>query len=404
MDHPHSAKLLDAGTTECSPLAPREESAPADRFPLAEREGYFGQPYFVMEQVKGIPLTEYCDAHKLSIPERLTLFVQICSAVQHAYQKGIIHRDLKPGNILVESHDGKPVPKVIDFGLAKATSGLQLAEHSLFTAFGSVMGTPLYMAPEQASFNAIDVDTRADVYALGVILYELLAAAAVRVLGFVALLAALRPIGQVNVASVRRLQGQKLGLQGGRHRMRPQVLASEESRHLRAVAGFGTHGTRAAPVQAERRHATDDRAERSLVRARRLQTPRVSRQRVLHNRGRDSFSVGGGLGFWSDEFEPSCRKMRNFQTGGAGLCRPDINFNRVWNIPTEAVRGLSADEFQQFRRGGGRKLGVVDVQIEFDQLEPVRPVPQALKERRVGFGPPERLPLGVDRGDALQRH
>ena len=110
MDHPHIAKLLDAGTTDA------------------------GQPYFVMELVKGIPLTEYCDAHKLSIPERLDLFQQICSAVQHAHQKGIIHRDLKPTNILVESHDGKPVPKVIDFGLAKATSGLQLTEHTLFTA------------------------------------------------------------------------------------------------------------------------------------------------------------------------------------------------------------------------------------------------------------------------------
>ncbi|MFO0866183.1 MAG: tetratricopeptide repeat protein [Gemmataceae bacterium] len=149
MDHPHIAKLLDAGTTET------------------------GSPYFVMELVKGVPLVDFCDQHRLTIPDRLNLFTQICSAVQHAHQKGIIHRDLKPGNILVESHDGKPVPKVIDFGLAKAT-GLQLTEHSMFTAFGTVMGTPLYMAPEQASFNAIDVDTRADVYALGVILYELL--------------------------------------------------------------------------------------------------------------------------------------------------------------------------------------------------------------------------------------
>jgi serine/threonine protein kinase/tetratricopeptide (TPR) repeat protein len=156
MDHPHIAKLLDAGET-----------------PPAHARGS-PTPYFVMELVKGVPLTEYCDAHKLGIPERLTLFMQICSAVQHAHQKGIIHRDLKPTNILVESHDGKPVPKVIDFGLAKATTGLQLTEHTLFTGFGSVMGTPLYMAPEQATFNAVDVDTRADVYALGVILYELL--------------------------------------------------------------------------------------------------------------------------------------------------------------------------------------------------------------------------------------
>ena len=150
MDHPNIARVLDAGATDG------------------------GRPFFVMELVKGIPLTDYCDQHRLGLPERLTLFRQICSAVQHAHQKGIIHRDLKPTNILVESHDGHPVPKVIDFGLAKATSGLQLSEHSLFTAFGTVAGTPLYMAPEQASFNALDVDTRADIYALGVILYELL--------------------------------------------------------------------------------------------------------------------------------------------------------------------------------------------------------------------------------------
>ena len=106
-----------------------------------------------MELVKGIPLTDYCDGHRLGLPERLALFRQICSAVQHAHQKGIIHRDLKPSNILVESHDGHPVPKVIDFGLAKATSGLQLTEQSLFSAFGSVAGTPLYMAPEQATFK-----------------------------------------------------------------------------------------------------------------------------------------------------------------------------------------------------------------------------------------------------------
>jgi serine/threonine protein kinase len=150
MDHPSIARVLDAGATES------------------------GRPYFVMELVKGIPLTDYCDQHRLGLPERLALFRQICSAVQHAHQKGIIHRDLKPSNILVESHDGQPVPKVIDFGLAKATSGLQLTEQSLFTAFGTVAGTPLYMAPEQATFNALDVDTRADIYALGVILYELL--------------------------------------------------------------------------------------------------------------------------------------------------------------------------------------------------------------------------------------
>ncbi len=150
MDHPNIAKLLDAGTTESD------------------------EPFFVMELVKGVPLTEYCDQHRLSIKDRLSLFMKICSAVQHAHQKGVIHRDIKPSNILVESYDGIAVPKMIDFGLAKATSGLQLTENTLFTGFGSVMGTPLYMAPEQATFNAMDIDTRADVYALGVLLYELL--------------------------------------------------------------------------------------------------------------------------------------------------------------------------------------------------------------------------------------
>src|SRR5205814_8465150 len=133
-----------------------------------------GRPCFVMELVKGVPLTQFCAEHKLSIPERLKLFMQICGAVQHAHQKGIIHRDLKPTNILVEMHDDKPVPKVIDFGLAKALSGQPLTEHTLFTAYGTVAGTPLYMAPEQTKFNALDIDTRADIYALGAIMYELL--------------------------------------------------------------------------------------------------------------------------------------------------------------------------------------------------------------------------------------
>ena len=151
MDHPNIAKLLDAGTT-----------------------GDASRPFFVMELVKGVPLTDFCDEHRLSIPDRLNLFMQICTAVQHAHQKGIIHRDLKPSNVLVEMHNDKPVPKVIDFGLAKAMSGQPLTDRTLFTGFGTVAGTPLYMAPEQARFPAVDVDTRADVYALGVILYELL--------------------------------------------------------------------------------------------------------------------------------------------------------------------------------------------------------------------------------------
>jgi serine/threonine protein kinase/WD40 repeat protein len=157
MDHPNIAKVLDAGTTQTEWRGVRLE-----------------RPFFVMELVKGVPLTQFCDEHRLSIPDRLGLFILICGAVQHAHQKGIIHRDLKPTNVLIEMHDDKPVPKVIDFGLAKALSGQPLTERTLFTAFGTIAGTPLYMAPEQARLNAIDIDTRADIYALGVILYELL--------------------------------------------------------------------------------------------------------------------------------------------------------------------------------------------------------------------------------------
>jgi eukaryotic-like serine/threonine-protein kinase len=149
MDHPSIAKVLDGGLTDS------------------------GRPYFVMEYVKGVPITEYCDAMRLSVEERLNLFVQVCSALQHAHQKGIIHRDLKPSNILVAPYDYKPVPKVIDFGLAKAMHQ-SLTEKTLYTAHEMVLGTPLYMSPEQAQLNNLDVDTRADIYSLGVLLYELL--------------------------------------------------------------------------------------------------------------------------------------------------------------------------------------------------------------------------------------
>jgi serine/threonine protein kinase len=143
MDHPNIAKVLDGGLTES------------------------GRPYFVMEYVKGVPITEYCDATRLSVEDRLNLFSQVCSALQHAHQKGIIHRDLKPSNILVAPYDDKPVPKVIDFGLAKAMHQ-SLTEKTVYTAHAMVLGTPLYMSPEQAQLNNIDVDTRADVYSLGV--------------------------------------------------------------------------------------------------------------------------------------------------------------------------------------------------------------------------------------------
>ncbi len=149
MDHPSIAKVFDAGATAA------------------------GRPYFVMELVKGVPITEYCDAVHLTPKERLELFIPVCAAVQHAHQKGIIHRDIKPSNVLVAMQDGKPVPKVIDFGIAKATEQ-KLTERSLFTQHGAVVGTLEYMSPEQAEMSAMGVDTRTDVYALGVLLYELL--------------------------------------------------------------------------------------------------------------------------------------------------------------------------------------------------------------------------------------
>ena len=133
-----------------------------------------GQPYFVMELVKGTPITEFCDARRLTTDQRLELFIPACQAIQHAHQKGIIHRDIKPSNVLVALYDDMPVPKVIDFGVAKAV-GQQLTDKTLYTGFGNLVGTPAYMAPEQATFNQLDIDTRADIYALGVLLYELLA-------------------------------------------------------------------------------------------------------------------------------------------------------------------------------------------------------------------------------------
>ncbi len=149
MEHPNIAKVFDAGATQ------------------------YGRPFFVMELVRGVKITDYCDQQELATAERLALFIHVCQAVQHAHQKGIIHRDLKPSNILVTLHDGVPVPKVIDFGVAKATQA-RLTERTLFTQFQQMVGTPLYMSPEQAEMSGLDIDTRSDIYSLGVLLYELL--------------------------------------------------------------------------------------------------------------------------------------------------------------------------------------------------------------------------------------
>src|SRR6266852_4860429 len=142
MDHPNIAKVFDAGATET------------------------GRPYFVMELVRGIRISEYCDESKVSTEGRLKLCIQVCQAIQHAHQKGIIHRDIKPSNILVTLHDGVPVPKVIDFGIAKATTDQPLTDKTLFTALDQFMGTPAYMSPEQAEMSGLDIDTRSDIYAL----------------------------------------------------------------------------------------------------------------------------------------------------------------------------------------------------------------------------------------------
>src|SRR5437867_705706 len=149
MNHPNIARVFDGGATD------------------------MGRPYFVMELVRGIKITEYCDQNELPVPERLALFMKACQAVQHAHQKGIIHRDLKPSNILVTLHDGVPMPMVIDFGIAKATAG-RLTDLTVYTELHQFIGTPAYMSPEQAEMSGLDIDTRSDVYSLGVLLYELL--------------------------------------------------------------------------------------------------------------------------------------------------------------------------------------------------------------------------------------
>ncbi|MBX9623709.1 MAG: serine/threonine protein kinase, partial [Gemmataceae bacterium] len=285
MDHPHIARVLDAGTIGPLPPAgrdptpypppPRGEGGPdglprplgsglPPPLPVGEGAGGWGlsspgRPYFVMELVRGVPITQFCDERQLSVADRLRVFQQVCGAVQHAHQKGVIHRDLKPSNILVESHDGKPVPKVIDFGLAKAVGAAPLTDRSLFTGFGAVLGTPLYMAPEQADLGAVDVDTRADVYALGVVLYELLtgttpvekkrlAAAAwdevrrvIREEEPPAPSARLSgSAGRASVAALRRTDPGKLGrfVKGDLDWVVMKALAKERGRRYESAAGF----------------------------------------------------------------------------------------------------------------------------------------------------------------------
>jgi len=209
MDHPNIARVLDGGTTGT------------------------GRPFFVMELVRGIRITEFCDEKKYSPRERLEMFVQVCQAIQHAHQKGIIHRDLKPSNILVTVNDGVPIPKVIDFGIAKAT-GQQLTDKTLFTHFHALVGTPAYMSPEQAEFSSLDVDTRTDVYSLGVLLYELLVGRTpfdskeLLAAGWDALRRTLREEEPVRPSTrLRTLSGQDLTSTASRRRREVPQLVSE---------------------------------------------------------------------------------------------------------------------------------------------------------------------------------
>jgi serine/threonine protein kinase len=177
MDHPNIAKVLDAGTVgagkdEGGRMKEERESDSSFRLHPSSLASD-GRPYFVMELVKGQPITQYCDEHHLTPRQRLELLLPVCQAIQHAHQKGIIHRDIKPTNILVAEYDNQAVPKIIDFGVAKATSQA-LTEKTMFTGFGQIIGTLEYMAPEQAKVNQLDIDTRSDIYSLGVLLYELL--------------------------------------------------------------------------------------------------------------------------------------------------------------------------------------------------------------------------------------
>ncbi len=268
MDHPNIARIFDAGTTDPHPQ-------PLSLHPLKGEGGSQlsalnaqlpqGRPYFVMELVRGKKITNYCDENHLPTRERLNLFIQVCQAIQHAHQKGVIHRDIKPSNILVTLHDGVPVPKVIDFGIAKAIEG-RLTDKTVFTHFQQFIGTPAYISPEQAEMSGLDIDTRADIYSLGVLLYELL----VGQTPFDA-----REMMQAGLDALRKIIREKeplrpstrltqaLAAAGAATRATPRAVSSTQVGRVTPCApssekaGSGAHGVRPTSESEEESRASD---------------------------------------------------------------------------------------------------------------------------------------------------
>ena len=291
MDHPHIAKVLDGGATDA------------------------GRPYFVMELVAGEPITDYCDREKLGVRERLELFTKVCEGIQHAHQKGLIHRDIKPGNVLVTLQDGEPVPKVIDFGIAKAT-GAELTQKTMQTEVGQMLGTPEYMAPEQLGMSGLDIDTRADVYSLGVLLYELLTGTKpfdiqkIIQTGYDELLRTIREVDPdkpstritklddtATIAELRQLDARAFGkqLSGDLDWIVMKALEKDRSRRYETANGFAADVQRyldqepviAAPPSATYRM-------RKFVRRRKKTVAAVATIAFLLIAG----SIGTGIGLW----------------------------------------------------------------------------------------------------------